>query len=67
MLKPKFFRAFAYFDLVSMWGDVPLVDHELDNPNISWLVRLRLIFGRDRAGLTEAIKFRTLGGKRRRV
>ncbi len=26
----KFFRAFAYFDLVSMWGDVPLVDHELD-------------------------------------
>ncbi len=25
----KFFRAFAYFDLVSMWGDVPLVDHEL--------------------------------------
>lgn len=25
----KFFRAFAYFDLVSMWGDVPKVDHEL--------------------------------------
>ncbi len=25
----KFFRAFAYFDLISMWGEVPLVDHEL--------------------------------------
>lgn len=25
----QFFRAFAYFDLVTMWGDVPLVDHEL--------------------------------------
>ncbi|RRD86660.1 RagB/SusD family nutrient uptake outer membrane protein [Bacteroides heparinolyticus] len=24
-----FFRAFAYFDLISMWGEVPLVDHEL--------------------------------------
>lgn len=25
----KFFRAFAYFDLISMWGEVPLVDREL--------------------------------------
>ena len=25
----RFFRAFAYFDLISMWGEVPLVDHEL--------------------------------------
>lgn len=25
----KFFRAFAYFDLISLWGEVPLVDHEL--------------------------------------
>lgn len=25
----KFFRAFAYFDLILMWGEVPLVDHEL--------------------------------------
>ncbi|MGN0195322.1 MAG: RagB/SusD family nutrient uptake outer membrane protein [Candidatus Cryptobacteroides sp.] len=25
----KVFRAFAYFDLVSMWGNPPLVDHEL--------------------------------------
>ncbi len=28
----KFFRAFSYFDLISMWGEVPLVDHEL-TPN----------------------------------
>ncbi len=28
----KFFRAFAYFDLISMWGEVPLVDREL-NPD----------------------------------
>ena len=27
----KFFRAFAYFDLVTLWGDVPLVDHELSS------------------------------------
>ena len=27
----KFFRAFSYFDLVSLWGDVPLVDHELSS------------------------------------
>lgn len=27
----KFFRAFAYFDLISMWGEVPLVDHELSS------------------------------------
>ena len=27
----KFFRAFAYFDLVILWGDVPLVDHELSS------------------------------------
>ncbi len=26
-----FFRAFAYFDLISMWGEVPLVDHELSS------------------------------------
>jgi hypothetical protein len=25
----KFFRAFAYFDLITLWGEVPLVDHEL--------------------------------------
>lgn len=25
----KFFRAFSYFELISMWGEVPLVDHEL--------------------------------------
>lgn len=25
----KVFRAFAYFDLISMWGEPPLVDHEL--------------------------------------
>lgn len=25
----KVFRAFAYFDLVTLWGDVPKVDHEL--------------------------------------
>ena len=27
----KFFRAFAYFDLVSMWGDVPYIDHVVYN------------------------------------
>lgn len=26
----KVFRAFAYFDLITLWGDVPLVDHELE-------------------------------------
>ena len=25
----KVFRAFAYFDLITMWGNPPLVDHEL--------------------------------------
>ncbi len=25
----RVFRAFAYFDLISMWGNPPLVDHEL--------------------------------------
>jgi len=25
----KVFRAFAYFDLISMWGNPPIVDHEL--------------------------------------
>ncbi|MCR5003673.1 MAG: RagB/SusD family nutrient uptake outer membrane protein [Bacteroidales bacterium] len=25
----KVFRAFAYFDLISMWGNPPVVDHEL--------------------------------------
>lgn len=26
----RVFRAFAYFDLITMWGNPPLVDHELD-------------------------------------
>lgn len=26
----KVFRAFAYFDLISLWGNPPLVDHELE-------------------------------------
>ncbi len=34
----KFFRAFSYFDLISMWGEVPLVDHELTPMNIKCLV-----------------------------
>ena len=29
MLKPSSSVLLLYFDLVSMWGDVPLVDHEL--------------------------------------
>jgi hypothetical protein len=40
----KFFRAFAYFDLVSMWGDVPLVDHELRFERLHfWLILIQLI------------------------
>lgn len=26
----RVFRAFAYFDLITMWGNPPIVDHELD-------------------------------------
>lgn len=60
----KVFRAFAYFELISMWGTPPLVDHELEaseynQPNGSPEALWNLV----NTDLTEAINSNSLTQK----